>query len=292
MQELFDAQHGILRSLLAGETFDVATCTAPVDSSPSSTESTEPAAPGMEVAASTTSDGQLGTFVEVGCGSSEAAACLLREQGSVEYVGLDIAKGFLDMSRTLLDKVAHRRTAFALLQGNALELFEVMQSAAAAALAVADVTDTSATDEGHVVARALKSPCLVGCLMNSMGIFSPEGRETVVKAMIRVAGNGGAVLLGCWAAAEFRRGVEEFYKKQPELCGTITDDMVDLEAATLHNPDAPGAPYSSQWWRPEQLVYLFPSSSRARVEVAHVGIGIFACLRVSEADVAAAGASS
>jgi SAM-dependent methyltransferase len=278
MKELFEGQHALLSGLLAGDSFK-----ASAKAAKAVADLSDAAAP---VGTSDDASGSpLATFVEVGCGSSEAAACLLRATPGVAYVGLDLAQGFLDMSRTLLHKVASSSGSFALLYGNALELEQVMKTAA--------TVDESAdggvpASESAVVASALERPSLVGCLMNSMGIFSPADRREVVKGMIRVAGSGGVVLLGCWAAAQFHRGVEEFYKKHPAMCGTITDDMVDLEAATLLNPDGPGGAYSSHWWTPEQLLELFPESLRSSVEIATAGVGIFAILRITEVELATA----
>ena len=118
--------------------------------------------------------------------------------------------------------------------------------------------------------------------MNTMGILPGCIREQVVKEMIRTAKPGGAVVIGCWCADSFAAGVDRFYKRHPELCGTIDDSMVDLGSATLFNPDGPSGAYSSQWWTHGRVKNLFPSELRERVTTVSVSIGVFAVLRVND----------
>jgi hypothetical protein len=92
--------------------------------------------------------------------------------------------------------------------------------------------------------------------------------------MVSAAGHNGAVVLGCWWGDKFRRGVEEFYKQNPKLCGVVLDEHCDFEAANLLVPDTG---YSSHWWREEELRALFaPHASEVDVEIRTFGIGIFA----------------
>lgn len=298
MRELFAAQMVMLEGAAAGAPIDecVAAARDAAAARAASPASGLPASPRF-----LEREGSLSTFVEVGCGTSEAGAELLARGVAKWYVGLDLSQVFLTLSAALHPILANREVA-ALVQGDASHLESEVHGAGATTPLVHEgeaegtPVPTMMDEDGTALAksspsaavRAATLPCLVACVMNTMGILPDCIREQVVKEMIRTAKPGGAVVVGCWCAGSFAEGVERFYKRHPELCGTITDDMVDLESATLVNPDGPSGTYSSQWWTHERVKSLFPSTLRQRVTTVSVSVGVFAILRVDESAVACA----
>lgn len=301
MRELFAAQMVMLEGVASGATMEETVAAA---RAAATARAAGPSSGSPESRRFPEREGSLSTFVEVGCGTSEAGAVLLSRGVANWYVGLDLSQVFLTLSAALHPVLANRDVA-ALIQGDASHLESEVQGAGASTPLVREgeaegtPVPTSLDDDGpqgeapaktqpSAAVRAATQPCLVACVMNTMGILPDCIREQVVKEMIRTAKPGGAVVIGCWCAGSFAEGVERFYKRHPELCGSITDDMVDLESATLVNPDGPSGTYSSQWWTHERVRNLFPPELHERVATVSVSIGVFAVLRVDESAVALA----
>jgi len=287
MRELFGAQMRLLDALAQGGSDD--------DAEAAAVDGTSPLMPARQI-------GALRTFVEVGCGTSEAGSRMLTHGSVSAYVGVDLSSTFLELSAAL-HPVLNDQARAALLQGDASKLESLIATAGtgtptapAATGFAADAASTASSDGedeengeaavcGSAAAMAATSPCLVGCVMNTMGILPDFIRAATVCEMIRTAKPGGTVVVGCWCADKFAEGVERFYKRHPELCGVIDDSMVDLESATLVNPAGPSGLYTSQWWTHERVKQLFPKAVRHRVRTITASIGVFAILRVAEEDV-------
>lgn len=205
------------------------------------------------------------TYVEVGSGTNEAGARLLEKSKTMgHYVGLDLARAFLEWSQRTYPQL--NGPSSTLIHGNAVHLAESMA--------------------GLVPDSMWSKPRLMGLVMNTIGVLPDCIRQDVVRECVLCAGTGGTVLVGCWWSGAFKRGVEEFYKLNPELCGEITDDMVNLEKATLLNPKTG---YSSQWWSEARVRHLFEGVvPDADIEISTAGVGIFARVKVTELHVAAA----
>lgn len=116
-------------------------------------------------------------------------------------------------------------------------------------------------------------------LTNTFGILPEPIRVPIIKEMVRAAGPDGASVIACFHSGSFRRGIEEFYKQTPEMCGTITDEMCDFDNAVFLNPDTG---YTSQWWSEERLRNQLQSIEGVDVEVKVRGPGIFYILRQSK----------
>ena len=213
-------------------------------------------------------EGSGATYVEVGSGTNEAGARLLESSKDMKhYVGLDLARAFLEWSQKSYPQL-NDATRSTLIHGNACH--------------------TAASMAGLVPDSVWNGPRLMGLVMNTIGVLPESIRQDVVRESVLCAGVGGTVLVGCWWSGAFKRGVEEFYKMNPALCGEVTDDMVDLENATLLNPSTG---YSSQWWSEERVQSLFEGVVPVGDMVMSThGVGVFAKVRVTELHVAAAAA--
>lgn len=212
--------------------------------------------------------GEPATYVEVGSGTNEAGArLLLASKDMGHYVGLDLARAFLEWSQRSYPQLNDPERC-TLIHGNACHLAESMA--------------------GLVPDALWGRPRLMGLVMNTIGVLPESIRKDVVRESVLCAGTGGVVLVGCWWAGAFARGVEEFYKPNPELCGDITDEMVNLEKATLLNPKTG---YSSQWWSEERVRSLFEGVVPDEdIKISTAGVGIFATVNVTELHVASAAA--
>ena len=171
---------------------------------------------------------QLGnsSYTEVGCGTAELGAVL--QPHAVYSVGVEINPIFLSLARSLhpsleLDNVS-------LIKGNAVYLQRVLS----------DAMPQAFWDTHRVVSM----------VMNTFGILPAAIQQDVVDEMVKVMGRNGTVVIGCWHSESFEQGVTEFYKKNPELCGIITEDMVDYQAKSIF---VPSTEYSTHWWSASEL---------------------------------------
>ncbi len=168
--------------------------------------------------------------VEVGCGSAPYLVGVVSATGA-SGIGVDINEAFLDVARSRRpDLVAEGRLRF--VSGDASQLTSIPG------------VDLSPPAGGRRV---------VTCVMNTLGIMVPEVRERVALEIGRLAGPGGLVLLGLHNATHFERSIEEFYRHQPDLCGTVTDEDVDFVACRLL---VPATRYLSQWFTDEEALLL------------------------------------
>ncbi|KAF0693091.1 hypothetical protein As57867_015841, partial [Aphanomyces stellatus] len=92
---------------------------------------------------------------------------------------------------------------------------------------------------------------------------------------LQVAGDDGVVVIGCWHSKSFRRGVEEYYMKNPLLVGDqVTLDMCDFESSDLW---VPKTKYESHWFSEAELQHFVKAYAAKGYEITtHIdGIGIF-----------------
>eukprot|EP00501_MAST-03F_sp_TOSAG23-6_P000824 GSMAST32.ASY1.ANO1.854.1 assembled CDS len=195
-------------------------------------------------------------LVEVGCGTAELLAAVSRHNKASRLVGVELSQHMLDLAVEIHPVALGTAENVQLIKGNAMKLVEELKSSKLK-------VGVDGIQHGRVVA----------VVMNTFGIFPESIRETVIDEMIQAAGVGGIVVLGCWWAEKFRCGVEEFYKKNPRLCGEILDEYCDFEGANLF---VPSTKYSSHWWSESELRNLFRDySDSLSIRIQTSGIGIF-----------------
>ena len=135
---------------------------------------------------------------------------------------------------------------------------------------------------------------------NTIMIMPEEIRGVVCKSMMEVAGGDGRCLVTYWSGNCFERGIDQYYKKNPALCGPFDAvEDVNYETRTLTTPSG----YMSQWLLPEEVAGFVSSLTDDIVTVAdgseaadadkkqalssnfaeEIGIGIFAWFQPKKA---------
>ncbi|OQS06612.1 hypothetical protein THRCLA_01345 [Thraustotheca clavata] len=192
------------------------------------------------------------SYVEVGCGTSEMGSYLYDQ--TVYTVGVEINRIMLELAREIHPEMNAHPNNY-LLEGNALELQALLKA--------------------EMPANFWNTKRVVAIVMNTFGILPEHIRQGVVDSMLRVAGDDGVVVIGCWHADSFRRGVEEYYMKNPLLVGdNVTHEMCDYANSQLY---VPSTGYESHWWSEAELRKLIGYGYSVDIKV--IGIGIFLTAR-------------
>ena len=67
--------------------------------------------------------------------------------------------------------------------------------------------------------------------------------------MAEVAGDDGLVVVIYWSASCFGDACQNFYYKNPQLCGKFTGDCIDFDNCNLKTPSG----YSTHWSSLEEV---------------------------------------
>ena len=99
----------------------------------------------------------------------------------------------------------------------------------------------------------------VTCMVsNTLGIL-PEGiRGPALKELLATAGPGGRSIVICYHQKFLRTGYEQFYSKQPKLCGEVTEADFDFEAGNFKSSTTD---YSSHWFSQDELTAMIRANS-------------------------------
>ena len=98
-------------------------------------------------------------------------------------VGVELSQGMIDLANALHPKFRDPNSGVRLLQGNALELNDVIEQKAFSA------------DDQFWKATTFRLSCMC---MNTFGIL-PEGiRKECLRQMFDCAGPNGMLIIGCW----------------------------------------------------------------------------------------------
>ena len=119
-----------------------------------------------------------------------------------------------------------------------------------------------------------KNP-IVCIVMNTYGILPEHVRKLALQEMWRLVGEGGTLVLGCWAKEALRTGFEDYYSRYPALCGECTASDFDFESGDFQ---CKASGYSSHWWTEEALRADLLAAAPFDVALKFVrhGVGIFA----------------
>eukprot|EP00928_Gymnodinium_smaydae_P022066 TRINITY_DN18654_c0_g2_i2.p1 TRINITY_DN18654_c0_g2~~TRINITY_DN18654_c0_g2_i2.p1 ORF type:complete len:173 (-),score=43.39 TRINITY_DN18654_c0_g2_i2:60-578(-) len=96
-------------------------------------------------------------------------------------------------------------------------------------------------------------PKVVICVGNTIGIMPPAVRKNVYQQMKNIAGVNGYMVVVYWNGNRFGDAVQNFYHKNPQLCGKFTGDCIDLDTCTLTTPSG----YCTHWTKPDEARAIF-----------------------------------
>jgi SAM-dependent methyltransferase len=200
--------------------------------------------------------------VEVGCGTGEALVPLFtqvdKEAPRVRYsCGMDFNPNFIKFCQ---DEVAPEDQANVRhLVGDAQELISLINDNLPA--------------EWDVQSR----PKVVMCVGNTVGIMPPEIRKNVYQQMKEMAGTNGYMVVVFWNGNRFGDAVQNFYHKNPQLCGKFTGECIDLDTCTLTTPSG----YCTHWTKPEEARAIFEEEIGIEVvQLLEKGNGVLVAGRV------------
>ena len=86
------------------------------------------------------------------------------------------------------------------------------------------------------------------------------------------------LIIGCWHQDSLRTGFEDFYGKNPQLCGPCKEEDFDFEKG---NFNCSSSGYTSHWWSAQELKDILEGSFPGKIEDLNIdfkveGVGIFA----------------
>eukprot|EP00933_Yihiella_yeosuensis_P070710 TRINITY_DN78864_c0_g1_i1.p1 TRINITY_DN78864_c0_g1~~TRINITY_DN78864_c0_g1_i1.p1 ORF type:complete len:619 (-),score=136.91 TRINITY_DN78864_c0_g1_i1:266-2122(-) len=120
-------------------------------------------------------------------------------------------------------------------------------------------------------------PKVVICVGNTIGIMPPEIREKVYQEMKYTAGEDGYMVVVYWNGNKFGDAVQNFYHKNPQLCGKFTGECIDLDTCTLTTPSG----YCTHWTKPEEARKIFELEVGAEVtQILEKGNGVLVAGRM------------
>jgi len=176
-------------------------------------------------------------LVEVGCGTGEALLPLFERAKFT--CGMDFNPHFVkfcqeNVPQSAQDGVRH-------IQGNAVELNDLL--------------------ERELPEHWMKRPTVVMCVGNTIGIMPQEIKGRVYQEMKHMAGRDGYMVIVYWNGNRFGDAVQNFYHKNPQLCGNFTGECIDLDTCTLSTPSG----YRTHWTKPEEARVIFEQEAGAEV---------------------------
>jgi len=195
-------------------------------------------------------------IIEVGCGTGEA---LIPHYDDAKYlVGVDFNQQFIDFCNGNIppshkDKVRH-------ICGNALQLKTVLQEL--------HPQEWSDWDEMAKV---------VTCVGNTIGIMPAAIKAAVYNQMAEVAGRTGIAIMVYWNGNKFGDAVQNFYFKNPQLCGEFTGECIDLSTCTLKT----GSGYCTHWTTPAEAREIMDKYGMRIVTLQEMGNGVLVAFRNS-----------
>jgi len=192
-------------------------------------------------------------LIEVGCGTGEALVPLWDR---AKYtVGMDFNPNFIEFCKENVPESVQGNVKH--IQGDAGEL---------EALMIRELPEDW-----------MNRPKVVICVGNTIGIMPPDLKIKCYQEMKRMAGEDGYMVVVYWNGNKFGDAVQNFYHKNPQLCGPFTGECIDLVNCRLKTPQD----YSTKWTKPEEARMIFEQDVDAEVvEVLEKGVGVLVAGRV------------
>merc|ERR1719362_289361 len=114
-------------------------------------------------------------------------------------------------------------------------------------------------------------PKIVICVGNTVGIMPAEVRKNAYQQMKKLAGPDGYMVIIYWNGNRFGDAVQNFYHKNPQLCGKFGGECIDLDTCTLSTPSG----YTTHWTKPEEARAIFEQEIGVEVtELQEKGNGV------------------
>ena len=89
---------------------------------------------------------------------------------------------------------------------------------------------------------------VVTCLGNTVGIMSKPVRDTILIQMAEFVEMQGIAIVVYWNGNYFGDAVQNFYHKNPQLCGKFTGANVDFDNCVLETESG----YRTHWTTPKE----------------------------------------
>jgi ubiquinone/menaquinone biosynthesis C-methylase UbiE len=199
--------------------------------------------------------GRRVSLVDVGCGTGEFVWPLIDQFRLC--VGVDFNPHFLEFCRAHVPSGKENKCQFIL--GDASKLEQVLE-------------------ENNVEFKS--DVKIVTCVGNTIGIIPKEIRKAVYEQMAEVAGDDGIVVVIYWSASSFGDACQNFYYKNPQLCGKFTGDCIDFDNCNLKTPSG----YSTHWSALEEVRGIIGNLGMEEVVLEEKGKGVLAAFRRARKD--------
>lgn len=185
-------------------------------------------------------------LIEIGCGTGECLAALFDDADFC--IGVDINPKFIQFCKEntpfrYRDKVCH-------INGDASHLDRILDQV--------------------IPIELVNAKKVVCCLGNTVGIMPPKVKSAVYQQMIQVAGASGVAVMVYWNGNWFGDAVQNFYYKNPQLCGKFDGSNVDLENLILETSTG----YKTHWTTPEEAKEVVLEYGWNPLEVRESGKGV------------------
>lgn len=207
-------------------------------------------------------------IVEVGMGTAELFSKVVDDYDML--VGVEISQQMIDFAFEIHQNLKANKDGKVRLQcGNAIELNKC-------------ITETIYPKDHEFWAETTsRLTCLC---MNTFGILPDFVRDLCLKEMFICTGPGGKLVIGCWHQDSLRKGFEEFYTKNKDLCGVCQESDFDFASG---NFKCSSSDYTSHWWSKDELNAIisknFPGNQEdLKINFEIRGVGIFAICDISK----------
>jgi len=196
-------------------------------------------------------------LIEVGCGTGEALIPLFDR---AKYtVGMDFNPHFINFCKENVPERNQHHVRHLL--GDAQELDALLESE---------------LPKEWLYGPNGPRPKIVICVGNTIGIMPDEIKQNVYQMMMKVAGREGFFVVVYWNGNKFGHAVQNFYGKNPQLCGPFSGECIDLQTCTLTTPSG----YRTHWTKPEEARDIFENQIGAEVyDLQEKGHGVLAAGR-------------
>jgi NDP-sugar pyrophosphorylase family protein len=199
-------------------------------------------------------------LVEVGCGTGEALLPLFDRARFT--CGMDFNPHFVKFCQENVPALAQKNVRH--LVGDACELNHLLD---------------------HELPECwMNRAKVVICVGNTIGIMPPAVKKQVYQEMKQLAGIDGYMVVVYWNGNKFGDAVQNFYHKNPQLCGKFTGECIDLDTCTLTTPSG----YCTHWTKPEEARAIFEQEVGAEViALQEKGNGVLVAGRMRKVSAAA-----
>eukprot|EP00929_Paragymnodinium_shiwhaense_P082120 TRINITY_DN43169_c0_g1_i1.p1 TRINITY_DN43169_c0_g1~~TRINITY_DN43169_c0_g1_i1.p1 ORF type:complete len:1161 (-),score=191.56 TRINITY_DN43169_c0_g1_i1:681-4106(-) len=202
--------------------------------------------------------GERVSLVEVGCSTGEVLRAVCDHFRLA--VGVDFNANFIDYCNGLRPKGRDDRLRF--IHGDARDLCALVQR----------------TCPQHIWSDTK----IVACVSNTLGIIPASQRIRVYREMIKLVGMKGILVFVYWNAKYFGDACQNFYQKNPQLCGQFGGECMDFATTTLSTPRP--AEYTTKWTSIEEARSILVELGLEEITVEEHGKAVVVAARLAMDD--------